>query len=65
MPNQDSVYTKDNCTLGLYVDDLILSGPEDETKKVWKSIQKYVDLKEPPKTLDKFLQINFKFEDMG
>ena len=55
---QSSYYLKQfRLLLTLYVDDMIVSGPEAEHEKLWKLIEKEIEI-EPPTPVDRVLGRN-------
>jgi len=57
IPGYDSLYMKEECIFGLYVNVLIVTERTESLKKNWAEITGLTKLKEPPVKLDKFLGI--------
>ncbi len=57
MPNHPSSFwfEREKLLLNVYVDDLLLSGPEGAHSKVWKRIQESGVKIDNPEPLDRFL----------
>ena len=57
-------FSKEQLLLTVYVDDLMLSGPEAAHDDFWNSLIGQVNL-DPPEPLDRFLGRHHEFEDIA
>ena len=63
VPEYDSLYTKGECVLAVYVDDLVMSGPAPKLRQAWKDIKSILKLKAGgPMPLEHFLNIKYAVE---
>ena len=63
MPGVDSVYTKKQALLALYVDDILLAGPPKDRRREWAQLQQEITLGGSPEPLSRFLGVKQHAQD--
>ena len=58
----DSVYTKRDAVLALYVDDCVLAGGPHARRREWAAAQPRITLRGKPEKLGRFLGVHFKMD---
>ena len=61
----DSVYTKTDAIIAVYVDDLLLAGSPHAKRREWASIRAHVKLRGDPEPLDRFLGVKYELRKAG
>ena len=61
----DSVYTKTDAVIAVYVDDILLAGTPHAKRREWAAIRGKVRLRGDPERLDRFLGVKYELHKAG
>ena len=65
LPGVDSVYTKKQAMLALYVGDILLAGAPKDRRREWALLQEHVKLGAKPEMLSRFLGVKHQAQDQS